>query len=107
MTDKLHAGEIKNRGFSGAKWLILLNTGGVGFEYVTTVLLGQAGPAALGNWTKPLSRQTKTHIVSWWPPRRGGLYLYAKKKATACFSFYPVALYGSLRALRRRGVSAK
>lgn len=39
----------------------------------------------------------KVKIVSWWPPRSGGIYLYDKKRDTARFVFSPILLYRDLR----------
>lgn len=37
-------------------------------------------------------------ILSWWPPRSWGLFLYTKKKAKAWVSICPVHIYGHIRS---------
>jgi hypothetical protein len=38
-------------------------------------------------------------ILSWWPVRSWGIYLYTKKRDTALISFSPIMLYRALRSL--------
>ena len=40
----------------------------------------------------------KVRIISWWPPRSWGIYLYTKTQDTARFAFYPVKIYRALRS---------
>lgn len=42
-------------------------------------------------------------ILSWWPLRSIGLYLYTKKREEAWLSIYPVSLYGRIRSWLRPG----
>jgi len=37
-------------------------------------------------------------IISWWPPRSWGLFLYTKKRPTAWVSIYPKQIYGWVRS---------
>lgn len=48
MTGGLSNAEMKKRSVSGAKWLILTNVFGMPAAYLIALVLGQAGPAALG-----------------------------------------------------------
>lgn len=45
----------------------------------------------------------RTTIISWWPPKSWGLYLFEKRKPRAQLSFYPAASLGRLR-VRLRGM---
>ena len=49
-------------------------------------------------------RDTPEHarILSWWPPRSWGIYLYRKKGDTARFAFSPITRYRDLRSWLRR-----
>ena len=48
MTDTLSTTEIRQRSIKGAKWLILMNGMGMPAAFLIALLLGRAGPAALG-----------------------------------------------------------
>lgn len=48
---------------------------------------------------------TTVKIISWWPPRSWGLYLFTKKRPKAWLSIYPVDMYGRIRAMLRRKVA--
>jgi O-antigen/teichoic acid export membrane protein len=48
MADTLSTTEIKQRTIKGAKWLILMNGMGIPAAFLIALLLGRAGPAALG-----------------------------------------------------------
>jgi len=41
-------------------------------------------------------------IISWWPPRSWGIYLYTKKRVKAWVSFYPKQIFGHLRLWFKR-----
>lgn len=47
---------------------------------------------------------TTVTIISWWPPRSFGLYLFTKKRPKAWVSIYPVGLYGRIRSIPRQKV---
>ena len=40
-------------------------------------------------------------IISWWPPRSWGVFLYVKKRSTAWVSIYPQQIYSRLRSWLR------
>jgi hypothetical protein len=44
----------------------------------------------------------KTKIISWWPPRSWGIYLYTKKRDIARFAFSPIMIYRDLLSRLRR-----
>lgn len=43
----------------------------------------------------------RVQIVSWWPPRSWGIFLYTKKRTAAWISIYPKQIYGRIRSWLR------